>query len=187
MYCKIFALGNGKEIFCTAVLTDSDTTYIMLPSLFPFLALMGESYRGQIDSWSIIIRLERMFSKTRYMLILPLFSFDQGREMAFLFWMHYVHHYAWKIVGFMSATSIHSLFWSCIGFYSLAVVAWQKLRCITSSQVWSWHCAKKSQDSQKFIWNMKEWCWLGTCGSQASLPLLGLSKFHSTQLQRGLI
>ena len=40
-------------------------------------------------------------------------------------------------------TSIHSLFWSCIGFYSLAVVAWQKLRCITSSQVWSWHCAKK--------------------------------------------
>ena len=50
MQCKIFALGNGKEIFCTAVLTDSDTTYIVLPSLFPFLALMGESYRGQIDS-----------------------------------------------------------------------------------------------------------------------------------------
>ena len=127
------------------VLTDSDTTDIMLPSLFPFLAQMGESCHGQIYSWSIIKRPQRVFAKTRYMLILPLFSFDQGRERHFYFGciMSIVHHYAWKIVEFMSATSIYSLFLCCIGFYSLAVVARQKLRCITSSQVWSWHCAKK--------------------------------------------
>ena len=35
-----------------------------------------------------------MFSKTYYMLIVPLFSFDQGREMAFLFvqmFQHFLH------------------------------------------------------------------------------------------------